>query len=133
MKCHINNYYKTIVEDMIGQILNSVPGKRIWLTDPITGYNDYSLSIKSTYPTWCRFFHNHTPKNYPERYDLDFVAYEHGFYNGNTREILILLNKLLLGEIYTSERRYSAIDLMFKGIAEYIEEYEYQNQCSYFW
>lgn len=131
MKCHINNYYKYIIEDMIGQIKSSTPGKRRWrLRDEIW---DYSITERSTFPDWSKFFYEQTPKNYKHRYNSNFVAYEHGFFNGNTREILDILNKLLHGQIYTSKRRYEAIDIMIKGMLDYIKGFEYENQCSFFY
>ncbi len=140
MECHINDYYKTIIEDMIGQIKSSTPGQRRWrCTHDYFGEQDlqldYSLTTRSTFPNWSKFFYEKTPKK--ERFNYKFIydtsAYADGYFNGNTRELLGLLKKLLHGQIYCSERQLCAIDIMLKGMLDYIAEYEYENQCSYFW
>ena len=48
--------------DLYNFIKNCENGKRIWVEDEL-GRKDYSLSYKSTYPEWSRFYFVKTPKN----------------------------------------------------------------------
>lgn len=133
MKVAINDYYKYVIEDMISEIKIATPGKRAWYCQDLE--NNYSGTIRSTFPLWSKFFYEHTPKRLiPHyKYDTSSKAYEDGYYNGNTRELLVLLYTALNGLAPNSERQLSAFDLMLKGKFEEIREFEEINNHSYFY
>lgn len=130
MKVAINDYYKYVIEDMISEIKIATPGKRAW-TDNL----DYSITERSTFPLWSKFFYEHTPKKliHHYKYDTSSKSYEDGYYNGNTRELLVLLYTALNGLAPRSERQSTAFDLMLKGKFEEIREFEERNNHSYFY
>ena len=138
MKVAINDYYKYVIEDMISEIKIATPGKRMWekgcnyLCD---GGINYTITERSTFPLWSKFFYEHTPKRLKAHYkhDTSSKAYEDGYYNGNTRELLVLLYTALNGSAPYSQRQLSAFDLMLKGKFEEIREFEEVNQHSYFY
>lgn len=140
MKVAINEYYKYVIEDMISEIKIATPGQRIgryscdYYGEP-DAYIDYSGTIRSTFPLWSKFFYEHTPKRLQARYkhDTSSKAYEDGYYNGNTRELLVLLYTALNGLAPKSKRQSSAFDLMLKGKFEEIREFEEINNHSYFY
>ena len=133
MKVAINDYYKYVIEDMISEIQIATPGKRAWYGQDFG--NHYSITERSTFPLWSKFFYEHTPKRLKAHYkhDTSSKAYEDGYYNGNTRELLVLLYTALNGLAPYSQRQLSAFDLMLKGKFEEIREFEEVNQHSYFY
>lgn len=133
MKVAINDYYKYVIEDMISEIQIATPGKRAWYGQDLE--NNYSITERSTFPLWSKFFYEHTPKRLKAHYkhDASSKAYEDGYYNGNTRELLVLLYTALNGLTPYSQRQLSAFDLMLKGKFEEIREFEEINQHSYFY
>ena len=133
MKVAINDYYKYVIEDMISEIQIATPGKRAWYGQDFG--NNYSITERSTFPLWSKFFYEHTPKRLKAyyKYDTSSKAYEDGYYNGNTRELLVLLYTALNGLAPYSQRQLSAFDLMLKGKFEEIREFEEINQHSYFY
>jgi hypothetical protein len=130
MKVAINDFYKYVIEDMISEIKIATPGKRAW-TDNL----DYTITERSTFPLWCKFFYTHTPKRLIQHYKHHSCnkSYEDGYYNGNTRELLVLLYTALNGLAPSSKRQLSAFDLMLKCKFEEIRAFEEQNQHSYFY
>lgn len=134
MKVAINDYYKYVIEDMISEIQIATPGKRMWRYQEDLG-NNYTITERSTFPLWSKFFYEHTPKRLKAHYkhDTSSKAYEDGYYNGNTRELLVLLYTALNGLAPKSQRQLSAFDLMLKGKFEEIREFEEVNQHSYFY
>jgi hypothetical protein len=133
MKVAINNYYRYVIEDMISEIKIATPGKRAWYTQDFT--NNYTITERSTFPLWSKFFYEHTPKRLIAHYkhDTSSKSYEDGYYNGNTRELLVLLYTALNGLAPKSERQSLAFNLMLKGKFEEIREFEERNNHSYFY
>ena len=133
MKVAINDYYKYVIEDMISEIQIATPGKRAWYGQDFG--NNYTITERSTFPLWSKFFYEHTPKRLIAHYkhNISSKAYEDGYYNGNTRELLVLLYTALNGSAPYSQRQLSAFDLMLKGKFEEIREFEEVNQHSYFY
>lgn len=133
MKVAINDYYKYVIEDMVSEIKIATPGKRAWYCQDLE--NNYTITERSTFPLWSKFFYEHTPKRLKAhyKYDTSSKAYEDGYYNGNTRELLVLLYTALNGLAPYSQRQLSAFDLMLKGKFEEIREFEERNNHSYFY
>ena len=134
MKVAINNYYKYVIEDMISEIQIATPGKRAWYGQDFSG-NLHYVTERSTFPLWSKFFYEHTPKRLKAHYkhNISSKAYEDGYYNGNTRELLVLLYTALNGLAPYSQRQLSAFDLMLKGKFEEIREFEERTNHSYFY
>lgn len=134
MEVFINSYYTYIIEDMISEIKTSIPGKRRWRTLN-DGTIDYSITERSTFPIWSKFFYESTPAKLTQyyKYHSKIKNYEHGYFNGNTRELLTILNNALTGKAPKTKRGRCAFDIMLKNKLEEIKDFEEQNNCSYFW
>ncbi len=129
MEVNLSKYYTDILEEIIGYIKSSYPGKRYWTPDSVTGLNDYSMTERSTFPDWVKFWYEKTPKR--ERFEYYISGkdpYEDGYFNGNTRDLLIMLNRAKDKGIVSkrSMRVLTAFDNIVSGYLEereYLEEY----------
>lgn len=128
MEVNLNKYYTDTIDEIISYIKHSTPGKRYWTPDPVTGLNDYSLTERSTFPDWVKFWYEKTPKRDRfEYYISGREPYEDGYFNGNTRDLLLMLNRAKDKGIVSkrSMRVLVAFDYIVSG---YLEEMEYLNE-----
>jgi len=110
--------------DLYNFIKNCENGKRIWVEDEL-GRKDYSLSYKSTYPEWSRFYFVKTPKNKRHIYNKDNPAWKDGYYNGNTTRLYQMFENALAGKLPKSERMLDVFDKMIEGYYFELKEIEY--------
>lgn len=134
MQVAINPYYLQVLEDMQNILKNSTPGKRRWTFDNVTGQPDYSQTERSTFPNWSKFFYEKTPKN--KRwiyYDVNGdKPYQHGYYNGNTKELLNILNNSRNGYLSKSSRVRTAWIFAIHGYLEEVSQWEQENNENYY-
>lgn len=132
MKTALNNYYIETIECIIRWIKASTPGRRAWVSDLVTGYNDYSMTERSTFPDWIKFWYECTPKRERLEYLItDREPWEDGYFNGNTRELMIILNRAKDTGVVSkrSKRILVAFDTIVSG---YLEEMEYMmEECPF--
>lgn len=126
MQININDYYLTILSDMIVILNNSENGRRQWTADPITGYNDYTSTLRSTFPDWSKFFFIKTPRK--EQLDYCIVdgpkPFEDGYFNGSSRELKQILDTSKDGIMSKYPRIIAAWDIAIEGYFDYIRDFE---------
>ena len=129
IKPHINQYYLTVLNDMLGVLDNSTPGKRQWYDSHRSGETyDYRSTIRSTFPSWSKFFYETTPKNK----FLDYCIvdgpkpYEDGYFNGNTKELKRILINSRDGILSSYPRIQAAWDIAVSGYLNDIADLEEQ-------
>ncbi len=134
IKPAINLYYLQVLEDMQNILKNSTPGKRRWTLDPVTGAPDYGSTERSTFPIWSKFFYETTPKNDKIKYcQVDGPKpYEDGFFNGNTKEFLRILNRAENGYMSDYIRIRTAFDIAVQGYLSEIRDFEEQYGETYY-
>ena len=134
MQAAINPYYLQVLEDMQNILKNSTPGKRRWTLDSVTGQPDYSLTERSTFPKWSKFFYETTPKNNKIKYlQVDGPKpYEDGYFNGNTKELLRILRNSEEGILSDYPRIRTAWIFAIEGYLSEISDWEQENQCNYY-
>ena len=126
MVSSLNNYYFTIINDILTSIIISKNGKRHWF------YQDdklnYSLSTESTYPDYLKFFFVKTPKNLRINYleESSKESWEDGYFNGNRRELLRIFKSALDGYAPKSKRLQTAFDMILEGYFKHINDFEEQ-------
>ena len=93
MQITINNYYLSVLNNMITYLENSEAGKRRWSTAPASLYTDYSSTTRSTFPDWTKFFFVKTPKDERLKYlEINSTAkYLDGYYHGSKSEFRHIL------------------------------------------
>ena len=133
IKPAINMYYWEVLQDMINIIQSSTAGKRQWTKCFVTGYCDYSISAKSTFPDWIKFWYVSTPIKKRFKYlDTRFKPYEDGYFNGNTKEILAILENYKNGYESKSPRVRQAFSLALHGYLSEIKDWEHLNNQQYY-
>lgn len=123
---HLNDYYKKFITAMIRQIEVSTPGKRRWVHTS-DGSIDYSATTRSTFPEWSKFFFVTTPRSHKTTPN----PYEDGYFNGNAKELLRMLNTAKLGRAPKTERLRAAFDIAISGFYDYMYEFEMEWGESY--
>lgn len=123
---HLNEYYIKFIEAMVRQIEVSRPGKRAWTMDHL-GNCDYSLTTRSTFPDWSKFFYITTPKPYKGMPN----PYKDGYFNGNTKELLKMLYTAKIGQAPKTDRLRAAFDMAISGFYDYMYEFEYEHGEAY--
>ena len=134
MQAAINPYYLQVLEDMQNILKNSTPGKRRWTLDSVTGQPDYSLTERSTFPQWSKFFYETTPKKEQIKY-LEVGSckpYEDGYFNGNTKEFLRILRNSEDGILSDYPRINSAWSIAIDNYLSEIRDWEYENNQDYY-
>ena len=134
MKVNINPYYLQVLEDMQTILKNSTPGKRRCTLDNVTGLPDYSMTERSTFPQWSKFFYETTPKNDKIKY-LEVGGprpYEDGYFNGNTKEFLRILRNSEDGILSDYPRIQTAWTIAVENYLQEIKDWEYENQSDYY-
>lgn len=116
---HLNDYYEKFITAMIRQIEVSTPGKRAWTMDHL-GNCDYSPTTRSTFPDWSKFFYVTTSRSHK----TGSIPYEDGYFNGNTKELLRMLNTAKIGRAPKTDRLRAAFDIAISGFYEYMYEFE---------
>lgn len=134
IKPAINPYYLQVLEDMQNILKSSTPGKRRWTLDPVTGQPDYSMTERSTFPQWSKFFYETTPKNDKIKYlQVDVPKpYEDGYFNGNTKEFLRILSRAEKGYMSDYPRIVAAFDIAVHGYLQEVSDWEYEYQEPYY-
>ena len=129
IKPAINEYYLEIISSMIAMIENSEAGKRMWQSDEVTGRCDYSLTTRSTYPTWCKFYYVRTPKKKRMDYIFDDTRkpYQDGYFNGATKDLIGIFKMYKKGYMSKSERVQIIFDDCVAGYMDDLKEIEYIN------
>ncbi len=126
MKVILNQFYISQVKAILAIIDKSKGGKKIILP-PLKGENDYLIQVdRTTYPDFIRFFFVKSPK---DRY-IEY-PYLEGYYNGNRKELLRILNNLILGKVRTERQEYF-IEQLFYLWYWYIRDFEEENNEKYF-
>lgn len=128
MKIEINDYYTNIITDIIIWLQNCTPGKRKWCDTDIPGWNyDYRSTERSTFPDWLSFWYKKPPRNNIYKYNHNYVAYENGYFNGNTRELLSILKRAKTSGMISkkSKRIQIAFDIIIDGYFTEMKEMEY--------
>jgi len=126
IKPYINPYYLTVIDDMINILDNSEPGKRRWTHDEVTGLPNYSATTRSTFPDWSKFFYVKTPK---DRY-IDYCIvngpkpHDHGYFNGNTKELKRILNNSKDGVLSNYDRIQKAWEIAVSGFLDDLADFE---------
>jgi hypothetical protein len=118
MKVIINEYYVNHMDNIIGILNQSIAGKRIWYTDVVTGYNDYSATQRSTFPYWLSFWFVKTPKSKRVDYlEEGKEAFLDGYYNGSPRDLRNILDRCKKTGVssYKSKRVQEAFSIICKG------------------
>lgn len=105
MNIIINSYYLDIINGIYNHVLVSRGGKRYW------DNNGNWWKDETTYPMYVRFFFEKKKGK----------SYKDGYFNGNRRELLSILNRLKKGVLPRSERLRIAFDYIIQG---YIEDQE---------
>ena len=130
----LNEYYLDTMDGIIGRLNYSSPGKRLWCESNKPGWGyDYSLTERSTFPDWIKFWFQYTPKR--ERFEY-FISgrepYEDGYFNGNTKELWGLLNRARNTGVISkrSKRVLTAFDYIVSGYLEEIE-YLFMDECPF--
>lgn len=123
---------------MLKQIQSGENGKRIWSHCSDYKYDsglDYSLTTRSTYPEWIKFFYVKPTKREKKLYHHEnlfrhvvnlpkYKMFELSWFNGRTDEVeRILKNLLLYKKIKTSDRLNKAIDIIFKNFYEFEKDW----------
>jgi hypothetical protein len=112
----VNPYYLQVLEDIQNILKSSTPGKRIWTLDEVTGSPNYSQTQRSTFPHWSKFWYVNTPRKERINYILeDRQPYEDGYYNGNTRDLLRVLENSKSGCVSKRTRTLTAWDNVIQG------------------
>ena len=134
MQAATNLYYLTVIDDMLGVLDNSTPGKRQWTHDNVTGLPDYGSTIRSTFPDWSKFFYEKTPKNkYIDYCIVDGPKpYEDGYFNGNTKELKRILRNSRNGRLSKYDRISTAWEIAVLGFLSEIRDIEEQYGESYY-
>lgn len=92
MEINFNSFYIHRINYMISEISASTAGSRYWVNSPLPNrIHDY-ITIRSTFPDYCKFFFFKKPKNW---YILtgEEKEKEEYFFAGNKKELLHILNK----------------------------------------
>jgi hypothetical protein len=129
----VNPYYLQVLEDIQNILKSSTPGKRIWTLDEVTGSPNYSQTQRSTFPHWSKFWYVNTPRKERINYILeDRQPYEDGYYNGNTRDLLRVLENSKSGCVSKRTRTLTAWDNVIQGFLADVKDWEYENQSEYY-
>lgn len=103
------------------EISLATPGKREWRPcnnfDPPGWSNSYS-AIKSTFPSYCKFFYEKKPKNWHYMTTEEQEGYGPVF-AGNKKEILSTMKKLLHTGKRLTERQLEFMTIMYNNFIRY--------------
>jgi hypothetical protein len=135
IKPHVNQYYLTVLDDMLGVLDRSTPGKKQWYDSHRSGETyDYRSTIRSTFPSWSKFFYEKPPKNkYIDYCTIDGPKpYEDGYFNGNTKELKRILRNSRNGKLSKYERISTAWEIAVLGFLSEIRDIEQQSGENYY-
>jgi len=129
IKCCLSEYYIKMVNDMVNQILNSSPWKRMWTEAQINNKwwsYDYWVTQRSSFPDWSKFFFE--KNKYTNNINLweileNWKILLEKWYNWNSKEFISILKKSYNKPL--TERQWNALEEAFKNFINYIEDYEY--------
>lgn len=129
IKPAINDFYIETLNDMIRVIEMSEAGKRMWTICEVTGRCDYSLTKRSTYPNWCKFYYVRTPKRERIKYILDDARkpFEDGYFNGATKDLIGIFEMYKKGYVSKSKRVQIIFENCIDGYFDELREIEYLN------
>jgi len=130
IKCCLSEYYIKIVKDMIGQLLNSKPGRRLWNEIEQNNqwwFNDYRVTERSTFPDWSKFFfeksiYSKKEINWITSITDDWRYLIEKWYNWSSREFINILNKSF--EKWLTERQWNAMEDAFSNFIDYVNQHE---------
>jgi len=123
MLINLNNYYKYHIRTLITILENSTNGKREWFLED--GVPNYSLTTRTTYPMYSRFYFIKTPKNLRHIYcSIDKEAYLDGYFNGSPQKLMKMFQNALLGKMPRSPRMLFVFDTILQGYFIDVEDIE---------